>query len=121
MNQLEAVFCSNNKNSTGRFIEAALLCLLDEEASYGYGLMEKLEVFGFARGSIDSSLIYRNLRNMEKRGLISSDWQKSSQGPKKRIYRITELGEDALKEWMDLLENRKNRLVSIIDYYRKGK
>ncbi len=121
MDKLEAIFCSNNKNSTGRFIEAALLSLLEEEASYGYSLMEKLEIFGLDRESIDSSLVYRNLRSMEKRGLIHSDWQASTQGPRKRIYEITDLGRQSLKIWVDLLVSRKNTLESIINYYKRNK
>lgn len=117
MDKLEAIFCSNNKNATGRFIEAALLTLLNVEASYGYGLMESLGHLGFDRDSINSSIIYRNLRNMEKRGLITSTWQDSSQGPRKRIYEISPLGQDALVHWIELLDHRRKRLTAIIDFY----
>ncbi len=117
MDKLEAIFCSNNKNATGRFIEAALLTLLNEEASYGYGLMESLENLGFDRDSVNSSIIYRNLRSMEKRELISSTWQESSQGPKKRTYEITPLGQEALAHWIELLNHRRKRLTAIINYY----
>lgn len=116
MSQLDAIFCSSSQSATGRFLEAALLSLLKEETSYGYGLMEKLQIFGFDKDSLNSSLIYRNLRKMEKSGLINSTWQESSQGPKKRTYEISKLGLEALDQWMILLEDRRKMLDAIIKF-----
>lgn len=110
--------CPSRGMPVGRgFLEACLLCLLKQESSYGYGLMEKLSLFEIDRDSFDSSVIYRNLRNMEKRALITSSWEDSALGPQKRIYSITTLGEEALVEWVDILKERQRIFESLIQCY----
>ena len=110
-------FCASKHNNKGRFIEACLLCLLKEEASYGYSLMENLSQFGFTEDEVNISIIYRNLRNMEKEKLVVSSWSESDQGPNKRIYEITDIGLGELDIWIEFLSDRKKRIDLIIDKY----
>lgn len=117
----KVIFCDGKHNKTGRFIEACLLCLLKEEKSYGYNLMEKLSHFGFNEETINISIIYRNLRNMESDNLVISSWAESDQGPNKRMYSITPKGYEALENWIYLLKDRKSRITSIIDKYESLK
>lgn len=111
------MFCGPRHNKAGRFVEACLLCLLKEEKSYGYSLMEKLEHFGFGEDSINISIIYRRLRNMENDNLVVSSWAESDQGPKKRMYEITDDGILELDNWILLLKDRKQRITLIIEKY----
>lgn len=113
--------CDNKHNKTGRFMEACLLCLLKEEAAYGYSLMERLSDFGFEEDTINMSIIYRNLKRMEKDDLIISSWEESEQGPDRRIYSITPRGDDELNNWIILLKDRKQRITSIISKYEEIK
>ena len=113
--------CDNKHNKTGRFIEACLLCLLKEEKAYGYSLMERLSDFGFKDDTVNMSVIYRNLKNMEKNDLIVSSWEESEQGPDRRIYSITPKGDDELDSWIVLLKDRKQRITSIISKYEEMK
>lgn len=113
--------CPGTHSKTGRFMEACLLCLLMEEPSHGYSLIDKLDQFGLDKDNINISVIYRNLRSMENKALIKSSWTDSEQGPKKRIYSITEKGEIALDNWILLLRNRKERIISIINKYENLK
>ncbi len=115
------LFCGPRHNKAGRFVEACLLCLLKEEKSYGYSLMERLEGFGFEDDSINISIIYRRLRNMENDNLVVSSWTESDQGPNKRIYEITEEGIKELDNWILLLKDRKKRITSIIEKYESLK
>lgn len=102
---------------SGRFIEACILCLLRKAPCHGYCLMEKLEVFGFHKNSLNISVLYRNLHDMEENGLVNSSWVESTQGPKKRTYAITDKGKLALDSWISVLKNRKERISTIIDKY----
>ncbi len=111
-------FCINRPNSIGRIIEPCLLLLLLEGNSYGYGLVEKLDQFGFEKDSVDISLVYRNLRAMEGKGFVTSSWAESDQGPRKRTYAITDKGKIALDHWIVLLEERKRKMSLIIDKYQ---
>lgn len=111
------LFCGPRHNKAGRFVEACLLNLLKEEKSYGYSLMERLAEFGLDEDSINISIVYRRLRNMEKDNLVVSSWSDSDQGPKKRMYQITDQGLLELDNWILLLKDRKKRITSIIEKY----
>ena len=83
--------------------------------------MGRLMAFGFEEDSINISIIYRRLRSMEDEGLVISSWRESDQGPKKRMYEITEEGIIELDNWILLLKDRKQRITSIIDKYESMK
>jgi PadR family transcriptional regulator, regulatory protein PadR len=75
------------------------LVLLQEESSYGYELMERLEEFGFEQ--IRAGTLYRTLRRTEQEGLCKSEWERSEGGPARRMYSITEAGEEYLAAWAE--------------------
>ena len=95
-------------------MESALLLLLHFEPAHGYTLLEEVGEFGL--DTMDPSAIYRMLRDMEDKGWVNSTWdEEQSLGPPRRVYRITDVGEEVLAAWIqDLDETRKmlNRLVS---------
>lgn len=105
----------------GGFMEACLLCLLRDQPSYGYGLMEGLDRFALDTDNLSPSVIYRNLRGMEERGLIRSRWADSDQGPRKRMYAITQEGEEALADWVSFLKERQKTFAAIVGCYEKQK
>ena len=88
-----------------RWLIPVTLVLLREENSYGYELMERIEEeFGFEQ--INAGSVYRALRQMEKEGLCSSEWDVRVEGggPPRRMYAITEEGEAYLKDWAKACE-----------------
>lgn len=50
--------------------------------------------------SAQISQIYRELKALERAGCVVSTTERSSAGPNKRVYRITESGKERLKEWL---------------------
>src|SRR3712207_1622932 len=82
------------------------LVILREEGSYGYELMERLEEFGFEQ--IRAGTLYRTLRQMEHEGLCSSEWETSESGPARRMYSITEGGEQYLAAWAEACKQYQN-------------
>ena len=119
MGKSDFEFCSKQHNKSGRFIEACLLVLLEEEDSYGYSLMEKLETFNFSDDSLNMSIIYRNLKSMETRNLIESYWIKGDMGPDKKVYKLTNQGKEEAEKWIELLRFRKTQLQLIIEKYEE--
>ncbi|MFA7560081.1 MAG: helix-turn-helix transcriptional regulator [Sphaerochaeta sp.] len=105
----------------GRFLEACLLCVLQEESTHGYALLDHLERFELVETHIDISVLYRTLRAMEKATLVTSHWSESDLGPRKRIYSITEAGRSALGLWIEVLKSRKRLIEQIIQQYEKGR
>jgi len=82
------------------------LVLLQEESSYGYELMERLEEFGFEQ--ISAGTLYTTLRRMEQEGLCKSAWERFEGGPARRMYSITENGEAYLAAWAEACKQYQN-------------
>jgi PadR family transcriptional regulator, regulatory protein PadR len=100
-----------------RFLEPCLLLLLGRDASHGYNLLEGLARFGFASGSIDASVVYRVLREMEKAGWVSSQWNTSGSGAPRRVYSVTPDGEEYLAAWIHDLRCTRDEIDQFIDAY----
>src|ERR671920_1596992 len=86
------------------------LVLLREESSYGYELMERLERFGFEQ--IRAGTLYRTLRRTEQEGLCKSEWETPRGAPARRMYSITEDGEEYLAAWAERSEEHTSELQS---------
>lgn len=73
-----------------------LLGLLARRESSGYELMLRIQPFWQAK----HSQIYPLLASMEEKHLLSSRWVQQNDKPDKKIYMITDLGMQKLREWM---------------------
>src|SRR5215207_4201048 len=92
------------------------LVLLHEESSYGYEILERLEEeFGFEK--ISAGSLYRTLRRTEKEGLCKSEWETSEAGLARRMYSITEGGEEYLAAWAQACEQYQNVMDSFARAY----
>ena len=104
-----------------RWLIPVALVLLQEENSYGYELMERMEEeFGFEQ--INAGSVYRALRQMEKEGLCSSEWDVQAQeggGPPRRMYAITEEGEAYLEAWAKACEKYHKLMDQFAQVYRR--
>lgn len=100
-----------------RFLEVCLLLLLYDNVGYGYGLVEELSYFGFSEEELNVSTLYRTLRNMEKEKLVESFWEEGGQGPKRRVYRISEDGKAELNQRIRIMKMRKSRIEKLIGRY----
>ena len=78
-----------------RMLEPSLLLLLHHGPAHGYTLLERLGEFGLE--GLNPSVVYRVLRDMEARGWVTSTWdEERTQGPPRRVYRLTALGDEVL-------------------------
>jgi len=103
-----------------RFVQPCLLLLLHQGPSHGYNLIENLGTFGFAEDPVDSSVVYRYLREMEEDALVASEWDtEASAGPARRVYRITEEGDRALAWWVASLRETDRVLHRFLQAYRQ--
>ena len=97
-----------------KFIQPCLMYLLHRQNSYGYGLIDNLKALGI---SPDASSVYRNLRRMEKEGLVRSEWDTEGNGPAKRYYKLTADGEDLLHSWVLTVRRNKDILENFLELY----
>jgi len=118
----EPVFCcSDRQYRAERFLEVCLLLLLYRDAGYGYGLLEQLALFGFNADTLNMSTLYRTLRKLESRSLVTSAWEDGGPGPRRRVYLITENGRQDLDQWIEVLLARKQRIETVITEYQMRK
>jgi PadR family transcriptional regulator len=102
-----------------RFLEPCLLLLLRGDASHGYNLTEELARFGFLPGTLDSSVVYRLLREMEADGWVISAWDTAGSGPPRRVYRVTHDGEEYLAAWINDLRCTRDEIDQFIETYAR--
>ena len=97
-----------------RYLQPSILIGLRKKASYGYELIHTIQDFGFIEGQAPPGMIYRHLRQMEKEGLVTSEWQTKEGGAAKRMYTISDEGEEVLLLWMDYIRARSQKLQKFI-------
>lgn len=90
-----------------RLLKPSLLLLLHHGPAHGYTLIDQLEAYGL--GDVNTSVVYRVLRDMEERQWVASSWDdERTKGPPRRVYRLTALGDEVLRWWTsDLRETRR--------------
>jgi DNA-binding PadR family transcriptional regulator len=98
-----------------RFLLPALLLLLSEEPGYGYHLAKGLQQLRFGR--IDRPSVYRALAQLERDGLVES-WEGTAKaGQARRLYRVTQDGERALRAWMGVIKEERDGLDLVLRRY----
>ncbi len=101
------------------FLQPCLLVMLHRGRAHGYSLLSGLEEFGFGKGQMDASLVYRALREMEVAGMVISEWGEESQGPPRRTYTITEEGEQHLLGWVQDLHRTRQEIDHLLAAYEQ--
>lgn len=89
-----------------------LLSLIEEEPSYGYEMVRKLQARGLSLVSEGS--IYPLLSRLEKNGLVEGYLVQSSEGPARKYYRVTGEGESALAEWTEEWKIFRNGVEDVL-------
>ncbi|MCK8680837.1 PadR family transcriptional regulator [Streptomyces lichenis] len=79
-----------------------LLALLARGPAHGYELKQDLEqLLGAAYPPTNVGQIYVTLGRLEKSGLIEGEEIAQESRPNKKIYRLTEAGQEALSAWFE--------------------
>jgi len=97
-----------------RFIEPRLLYLIRKSPGYGYQLTGEIGKLPFPGPTPDSAAVYRMLRELEKGELVRSEWEHGEAGPSKRVYHITQQGEERLEAWIEAIKERVKMLNAFI-------
>ncbi len=108
-------YTTGNEAWSKNWLEPTLLLMLRQWSSYGYELMEKMSTFGLA--AMNPGTCYRTLRQLEKDGMVSSNWDTSKGGPARRIYSITDAGEAYLNHWVQSLDQYQRMMDTFFNIY----
>jgi PadR family transcriptional regulator PadR len=101
-----------------RMLEPALLLLLHCGDAHGYTLAAQVEEFDLRER--DPSVIYRVLRDMEGRRWVTSKWdEEQTQGPPRRVYSLTALGNAVLGQHMEDLQAARERIDRLFGAYAR--
>lgn len=86
-------------------LEYCILLLLNKEQAYASDIILKLKE---ARLIVVEGTLYPLLTRLKNEDLLSYEWIESTQGPPRKYYRLTEKGDECLKElevsWTELNE-----------------
>jgi DNA-binding PadR family transcriptional regulator len=77
-----------------------ILGMLHQQARSGYDLNKELETTIHYFWDADISRIYRSLRQMEMNGWVEHQTVVQEEHPNKKVYSLTELGQQELKNWL---------------------
>ncbi len=97
------------------FLVPIMLLLLRDFNVHGYELRKKMIQFGIE--TVDQGNFYRLLRKLEEDAMVTSEWDTTAGGPAKRIYSITETGEQYLDLWANSLGEYQKMLNQFFTMY----
>ena len=100
-----------------RYIQPSILMALKIKSSYGYEFIQEISRFGFVEGQAPPGMIYRHLRDLEENGLVTSEWNTDATGPARRMYHLTDEGNEVLTYWIEHMRNQADKLLKFIDMY----
>ncbi|MEH7464812.1 PadR family transcriptional regulator [Bacillus thuringiensis] len=105
---------------TGRHTGAFLLLFLTEGNSYGGKLLQKCEE-ELPVNPIDSAIIYRTLKKLEKEGAVESYLDTTDQDKPIKMYKITAVGKRTLEDFQIDIEEKIKNLSFFLNKYEKWK
>ncbi|HSW57106.1 MAG TPA: PadR family transcriptional regulator [Dehalococcoidales bacterium] len=95
-------------------IDSLLLCLVRDQAMYGYQIIKELEKRSQGYFKFKEGTLYPALHRLEKNGWISGNWQVLQNGQPRKYYKITEKGLETLAEkqsgWVEFY-NAMNMII----------
>jgi PadR family transcriptional regulator, regulatory protein PadR len=97
------------------FLASWLLLLMRNGNAHGYQLIQTLAVMGL--GLVDPATVYRTLRQLEQEHMITSNWDAGAAGPARRVYTLSQAGEEYLNAWARQLEHYQSMLDRFFDLY----
>ena len=96
-----------------------MLLAVSLQRAHGYLIEEYLRSVGFF--SLEMSTLYRTLRQLEKDGLLNSNWEPGPTGPARRVYSLTDIGRTWLDQWADTLGIYRRMLDQFFGLYSQPK
>lgn len=85
-------------------LELCILSILSQHDAYPTEIIEKLKETKLV---VVEGTLYPLLTRLKNTGLLTYRWEESTSGPPRKYYKLTEIGEQYLKElqlsWLDLV------------------
>ena len=104
------------KQKHRRHAPAFILLTIAKEPTHGLGILNKMES-SVPENRLDTAIVYRTLKDLEKDGYVSSTWEDSGSGPKRKVYSITDSGIECLAEYKKDIERSILNLERFLELY----
>ena len=78
--------------------ESLLLALMEQEPMYGYQLAKEIDQRSSGYFAFKEGTMYPALHRLERDKLVEGTWQDTPNGVRRRYYRITATGRQALAD-----------------------
>ena len=75
-----------------------VLGILAEGDSYGYAILQRISELSDGELQWSDGMLYPLLHRLERLGHVESGWQDSPTGRRRKVYRLSRSGRDALAE-----------------------
>lgn len=95
-----------------------VLLAISAERAHGYLIEQYLRGLGLAQ--VEMSTLYRTLRQLERQGLVTSDWEAGPEGPARRVYALTAAGHAWLRTGAAMLEGYRATIDAFFGRYAEG-
>lgn len=94
-----------------------ILLFLLQQPLHGFDLYKKINKIQ-RNNKIDTAGVYRALDKLEKANMVTSEWVQGDKGPDKKLYSITNKGEEYLCEAYEVAKNTIFYLTIFTETYK---
>ncbi len=113
--------CACTGRSLAKLVRPAALAVLAQGPTHGYVVSERLKaMMPLTDQGPDHSGVYRMLKLMEQKGLVSSRVETPEAGTMRRRYALTPRGRACLDQWLATLKTYRRSFNTIIAGADKG-
>jgi len=102
-------------------VQPAMLAILAKGSLHGYELARQIgDIPHFLDEAPDVSGVYRMLKALEAKGMVTSDWDIVQGGRPKRLFTITDKGRACLAHWHATLQNYHKAVGALLKTTQKA-
>ena len=114
INNLKTMMDVTNSKSQMRkgMLEYCILLLLKRQPAYASDIIQQLKE---AELLVVEGTLYPLLTRLKKDGLLAYEWQESTQGPPRKYYELTPLGQ----QFLDELDKAWGEISNTVNYLKK--
>jgi transcriptional regulator len=94
--------------------DTLLLALLENEAMYGYQIVKEVDERSSGYFAFKEGTLYPALHRLEKAKLIEGRWEDTPNNVRRRYYRISAKGQEALADRLSEWQRFTNAMDSIM-------
>lgn len=101
-----------------------VMTTVDKEGghTYGYAIIKTLETVSGGKFKFPEGTIYPILSSLEGKGLLTSSWGNSIDGPRRKYYTLTPRGREALENCLDdwrVLVRITDEIIEKLEVYNR--